>query len=47
VHGNQTDALPGSYKRYLENKFRTVLNITGTPISFEFKSSDNPFAPKR
>ncbi|TPE54477.1 ribosome biogenesis GTPase Der [Maribrevibacterium harenarium] len=47
VHGNQTDALPGSYKRYLENKFRTVLNITGTPISFEFKSSDNPFAPKK
>ncbi|MCC4275004.1 ribosome biogenesis GTPase Der [Marinomonas communis] len=47
VHGNQTEALPGSYKRYLENKFRTVLNITGTPISFEFKSSDNPFAPKR
>lgn len=47
VHGNQTDSLPGSYKRYLENKFRTVLNITGTPISFEFKSSDNPFAPKR
>lgn len=47
VHGNQTHALPGSYKRYLENKFRTVLNITGTPISFEFRSSDNPFAPKK
>ncbi|MCO4785445.1 MAG: ribosome biogenesis GTPase Der [Marinomonas atlantica] len=47
VHGNQTNSLPGSYKRYLENKFRTVLNITGTPISFEFKSSDNPFAPKK
>lgn len=47
VHGNQTDSLPGSYKRYLENKFRTVLNITGTPILFEFKSSDNPFDPKR
>jgi ribosome-associated GTPase EngA len=47
VHGNQTDALPGSYKRYLENKFRTVLNITGTPISFEFRSSENPYAPKK
>ncbi|SBT18078.1 GTPase Der [Marinomonas gallaica] len=47
VHGNQTNSLPGSYKRYLENKFRTVLNITGTPISFEFKSSDNPYAPKK
>ncbi|RDL43407.1 ribosome biogenesis GTPase Der [Marinomonas piezotolerans] len=47
VHGNQTNSLPGSYKRYLENKFRTILNITGTPISFEFKSSDNPFAPTK
>jgi GTP-binding protein len=47
VHGNQTDSLPGSYKRYLENKFRTVLNITGTPIIFEFKSAENPFAPKK
>jgi len=47
VHGNQVSSLPGSYKRYLENKFRQVLHITGTPISFEFKSSDNPFAPKK
>lgn len=47
VHGNQTNSLPGSYKRYLENKFRTVLNITGTPISFEFNSSENPFAPTK
>ena len=25
VHGNQTDKLPGAYKRYLENTFRRVL----------------------
>ncbi len=47
VHGNQTDSLPGSYKRYLENKFRTVLSVMGTPISFEFKSGDNPFVGKK
>ncbi|TBR37830.1 ribosome biogenesis GTPase Der [Marinomonas agarivorans] len=47
VHGNQVESLPGSYKRYLENKYRQVLHITGTPISFEFKSSENPFAPKK
>ncbi|AZT83714.1 ribosome biogenesis GTPase Der [Marinobacter sp. NP-4(2019)] len=46
VHGNQTDALPGSYKRYLENTFRKVLNVTGSPIRFEFRSSENPFAGK-
>ncbi|SDX43930.1 ribosome biogenesis GTPase Der [Marinobacter mobilis] len=46
VHGNQTDSLPGAYKRYLENTFRRVLKVTGTPIRFEFKSGDNPFAGK-
>lgn len=46
VHGNQTAALPGSYKRYLENTFRKVLNVTGSPIRFEFRSSENPFAGK-
>jgi GTP-binding protein len=46
VHGNQTDALPGSYKRYLENTFRKVLKVTGSPIRFEFRSSENPFAHK-
>ena len=46
VHGNQTASLPGSYKRYLENTFRKVLNVTGSPIRFEFRSSENPFAGK-
>ncbi|MFW1678448.1 ribosome biogenesis GTPase Der [Pontibacter sp. JAM-7] len=47
VHGNQTAALPGAYKRYLENKFTKVLGIRGTPIRFEFKSSENPFEGKK
>lgn len=46
IHGNQTDELPNSYKRYLENTFRQALNIRGTPIRFEFKGSENPFANK-
>ncbi len=46
VHGNQTDALPGAYKRYLENTFRRVLKVTGTPIRFEFRSGENPYAGK-
>ncbi len=44
VHGNQTDSLPNSYRRFLENTFRRVLNIVGTPIRFEFRSGENPFA---
>lgn len=47
VHGNQTAALPGSYKRYLENRFIRYLKVRGTPIRFEFKTSDNPFAGRR
>ncbi len=47
IHGNQTNALPGSYKRYLENKFTKVLGIKGTPLRFEFKSSENPFKDKK
>ena len=43
VHGNRVSSLPDSYKRYLGNTFRRVLNISGTPIRFEFKSGDNPF----
>jgi len=47
VHGNQTDKLPDSYRRYLINVFRKVLKIEGTPIKFEFKSSKNPFEGRR
>lgn len=46
VHGNQTDALPGSYKRYLENRFTKILKVRGTPIRFEFRTGSNPFAGK-
>ncbi|WP_261843995.1 ribosome biogenesis GTPase Der [Aliamphritea ceti] len=47
IHGNQTANLPSSYKRYLENKFTKVLGIKGTPLRFEFRSSDNPFKDKK
>ncbi|MDX5297414.1 MAG: ribosome biogenesis GTPase Der, partial [Gammaproteobacteria bacterium] len=46
VHGNQTESIPGAYKRYLENTFRKVLGVVGTPIRFEFKSGENPYAGK-
>ena len=47
IHGNQTDALPTSYKRYLENIYRKVLRVKGTPIFIEFRTGDNPFAGRR
>lgn len=47
IHGNQTDATPNSYRRYLENTFREVLKLHGTPIMVEFKQGDNPFKDRK
>ncbi len=46
IHGNQTNKLPDHYKRYLEKTFRRELNLWGTPVKLEFKTSDNPFSDK-
>ena len=47
VHGTQTDALPASYRRYLEKIFRRELALHGTPIRIELRSGENPYAGKR
>ena len=47
IHGNQVEEIPGSYKRYLVNSFRSALEITGTPIRLEFRSGENPFEGKK
>ena len=43
VHGNALDAVPDSYRRYLESRFREVFKLDGTPLRIEFKSSRNPY----
>ena len=47
IHGVQTDAVPGAYKRYLMNYFRQQLQLTGTPVRLVFKSPENPFQGQR
>lgn len=47
VHGNQLDALPESYKRYLNNEFIKYLELVGTPLKIEFKGGDNPYKDKK
>lgn len=47
IHGNQLDALPESYKRYLNNEFVKHLGLIGTPLKLEFKGGSNPFASKK
>ena len=47
IHGNQTGSLPNSYRRYLENEFRNVFKLEGTPLKVEFKLNSNPYAGKK
>ncbi|CAP42363.1 ribosome biogenesis GTPase Der [Bordetella petrii] len=43
IHGNALDAIPDSYRRYLETRFREAFKLDGTPLRIEFKSSRNPY----
>jgi GTP-binding protein len=47
IHGNQTDAIPNTYKRYLNNYFRKELHLVGTPLRLEFKTGENPYKGKK
>jgi len=47
VHGTQAQRLPDHYKRYLENSFREVLRLRGTPVRVELRTTENPFAGRR
>jgi len=47
IHGNQTESVPETYRRYLINRFRQELDLRGTPLRLEFKSGANPFQGRR
>jgi len=47
IHGNQTERLPDSYRRFLINRFRKAFKLKGTPVRLSFKTSDNPFKGRR
>ena len=47
IHGNQTDAVPEAYKRYLQKRFHKALDMQGTPLRVEFKTGDNPFKGRK
>ena len=47
VHGNQTESVPDSYRRYLGNRFRDEFKLFGTPVRVEFRSSTNPYEGRR
>jgi len=47
IHGNQTESVPKTYVRYLINRFRKVLKLSGTPVRLSFKSSSNPYEGRK
>ena len=47
IHGNQTQRVKASYRRYLINHFRKAFKLEGTPIRVEFRGGDNPYAGKK
>ena len=46
VFGNQLDALPESYMRYLQNELRETFDLKGVPIRFSLRTSKNPYAER-
>jgi GTP-binding protein len=46
LFGNQLDALPEAYLRYLQNGLREAFDLKGTPLRFSMRNSRNPYAPR-
>jgi GTP-binding protein len=47
LFGNQLDALPEAYLRYLQNGLREAFELKGTPLRFSVRNSKNPYATKK
>jgi len=47
LFGNQLDALPEAYQRYLQNGLRETFGLVGTPLRFSVRNSKNPYATKK
>ena len=43
VHGTALNAVPASYRRYLESAFRKTFGLVGTPLRIEFRTGRNPY----
>ena len=46
LFGNQLDALPEAYLRYLQNGLREAFDLRGTPLRFVLRGSRNPYDPR-
>ena len=46
IHGNNLKELQDSYTKYLENFFRSKLDLDSTPLSIIYKEQNNPYKNK-
>ena len=47
IFGNQLDALPTSYERFLLNGLREAFDLPGVPLRLSRKTSDNPYKGRK
>ncbi len=47
IHGNRTQYVSESYKRYLSKAFYEGLGLYRTPVRINFRQGDNPYANKK
>jgi GTP-binding protein len=45
LFGNQLDALPEAYQRYLQNGLREAFDLKGAPLRFVMRNTRNPYDP--
>jgi GTP-binding protein len=46
IHSNQDKKIPQNYKKYLENSFRSSLQLQSIQLKLIFRKSENPFENK-
>jgi len=44
IHGSGLQHVPPHYTRFLENRFRAVFDLAGTPLRIEYRTTANPYA---
>ena len=46
IHSNQDKKIPSNYKKYLENSFRSSLDLQSIQLRLIFRKSENPYESK-
>ena len=47
IHGNQTEAVPAAYTRYLANIFRKTFDLYAAPVVIEYRTEENPYKDRK